>query len=261
MLHRTALHRKRLRKGTHHCAHLQAAWNKYGEASFVFAAIEVIPDGEDLLAAEDVWLSAHYGKEYCYNTGRTAAAPWRGVYGAANPAYGRKLSEENKAQISSTLKATYAAAPENHPRLGKAHTEEARKKMSDSRIGKMAGEKHYRYGKTVSEEVRKKIGDTQRGKPKSPGRRITPEGRAKIAAAAAAGKYSHWEGRNHTQESREKMGRPIVAISPEGAETEHAIQSALCEQLGVFMPTIHRAIKSGKPISRGKIAGWSFKYA
>ena len=47
-------HRRLLRKNRHHCAHLQAAWNKYGEDCFKFEVIEHdIPVGA-LQAAEDV---------------------------------------------------------------------------------------------------------------------------------------------------------------------------------------------------------------
>lgn len=33
-------HKKRLRKGNHHCKHLQFAWNKYGESAFSFIVLE-----------------------------------------------------------------------------------------------------------------------------------------------------------------------------------------------------------------------------
>ncbi len=33
-------HRRRLRRGVHHNAHLQYAWDKYGEASFEFSVLE-----------------------------------------------------------------------------------------------------------------------------------------------------------------------------------------------------------------------------
>jgi len=38
---RWAVHRKRLRDGTHHSAALQNAWKKYGEDSFVFDIVEI----------------------------------------------------------------------------------------------------------------------------------------------------------------------------------------------------------------------------
>ena len=54
-------HRKALRLGTHDCTHLQRAWNKYGEDCFKFEIVEVVPEGEDLLAAEQKWLDDHAG--------------------------------------------------------------------------------------------------------------------------------------------------------------------------------------------------------
>lgn len=154
-------HRRLLRKGKHHCYQLQAAWNKYGEECFRFEVIERIPDDDDLAEAENVWLTAHVGEDHCYNTGRAAAAPWRGGAKEAHPAFGRPKSPETRAAISATLKAYYAADPNNHPRRGKTHTEETRAKLRE-KCGRK-GEANANYGKTLSAEQRKKIGDTQRG--------------------------------------------------------------------------------------------------
>lgn len=145
------------------------------------------------------------------------------------------------------------------PMRGRKHTPETLAKIAANRIPP-SGENHYRYGKTVSEETRKKIGDTQRGKSKGPGRTVSPEGMAKIRAAAEAGHYSHWEGRNHTEESRDKMGRAIVAITPVGAIMEFATITKLRQALKLTSPTVDRALKSGKPLSKGKCAGWAFCY-
>ena len=35
-------HRKQLRGNRHHCKHLQAAWNKYGEVKFDFVVVEEV---------------------------------------------------------------------------------------------------------------------------------------------------------------------------------------------------------------------------
>ena len=48
-------HRSSLRRGDHRNAHLQAAWNKYGEDSFEFTALELL-DPNDLLNAEQNWI-------------------------------------------------------------------------------------------------------------------------------------------------------------------------------------------------------------
>jgi group I intron endonuclease len=247
-------HRNKLRRNKHHTKHLQAAWNKYGESMFVFHVIETIPDGQSLQDAEDVWLLAHVGKPYCYNSGLRSGAPWRGAEKGTHPNFGKPLSEEMKQSISSTLKEFYAEDYFNHPRVGIAHTDEAKAKISASKLANPA--KPW-LGKTRDEATRKKIGDTQRGVKKAP-RTISEEGMAKIRAAAEAGHYSHWEGRKHTEESKLKMSKP-VHVMPDDLTLPSL--TATLDHYGLKMPTLARALKSGKPISKGRLAGYSFKYS
>lgn len=169
-------HRKKLRTNTHHCAHLQSAWNKYGEEKFVFRVVDTVPDEESLQAAEDRWLDEHVGKDHCYNTGRKSGAPWRNAPKEQHPAFGVPKSEEHREQISQTLKTFYAADPNNHPRTGKTHSEETKAKIS---AAKKANPARPWLGKQRDEETRKKIGDAQRGVAK-PGRVYTEEGLAKV---------------------------------------------------------------------------------
>lgn len=214
-------HKYYLRRNEHKNPHLQAAWNKYGEEMFVFEIVETIPEGEDQLVWEDKWLRECVGKADCYNVNTLATAPRLGL----------TLSEESKAQLSANRK------------------------------GKHAGENHYRYGQTVSDEVRQKIGNTQRGKPKKPGRKVSEEGRAKILASAAAGNYSHWEGRNHTEEAKEKMRRPVIALLPDGTRREFKGIALAGEELGTPYTMLVRICRDKKPVVRGKFAGWQFFYA
>lgn len=214
-------HKYALRKKEHKNPRLQAAWDKYGEEMFVFEILEQIPEGESQLKAEDKWLKEHVGRPECYNINT----------GAELSRLGLKLSDESKA------------------------------KVSRNRKGKHAGEGHYRYGQTVSEEVRKKIGDAQRGKPKGAGRKVSAEGLAKIRANIEAGRsHMHWLGKQHTEESKLKMSRPIIAISPEGEETQYPSITALREALALTAMTVHRALNAGTALKKGLRAGWSFKY-
>lgn len=239
-------HRKALRAGTHDCTYLQRAWNKYGEDCFKFEIIEQLGSREELYPAEQRWLDEHFGQAYCYNVAAHADSPMRD----ASPEMRALLAERTKAWLER----------EGHPRTGAEHTEQTKKQMSAMRKGKASGIEHYRYGKTVSEEVRKKIGDAQRGKAKAPGRKVSEEGMAKIRAAAEAGHYAHWAGRKHSDSSRDKMGRAVVATDPEGVEHVYATITKLREALGITAPTVDRALKSGKPLTKGKAAGWQFKY-
>jgi hypothetical protein len=167
------------------------------------------------------------------------------------------MANEQKEQISATLKDFYAQDYSNHPRVGKTHTEETKAKISAS---KKANPAAYWEGKERSEETKAKIGNAQRGRPKAPGRKVSEEGRAKIRAAAAAGHYSHWEGRSHTEEAKEKMRRPIYAVLPDGTRRDFVGVSAAGKELGVAYPMLVRSMKAQKPIAKGKLAGWLFAY-
>lgn len=253
-------HRKKLRTNKHHCAHLQAAWNKYGEECFVFEVVETVAAATGLQAAEDVWLTTHVGKEHCYNVGTRSGAPWRGGAKEQHPCFGVAKEASTREAISASLKATYAADPTAHPRYGKAHSEETKAKISANRTGKMAGESHYRYGQTLSAEVREKIGAAQRGVKKGP-RTLTAEGRAKIAAAAAAGHYASFLGKTHTEEAKAKMSRQIVASNSVGFQTQYHSITALRAALGLPPGTVNNALKSGLPLTKGRYKGWTFKYS
>lgn len=240
-------HRKALRLGNHDCTHLQRAWDKYGEDCFKFEIIEQLNSKEELYPAEQKWLDEHFGKPNCYNVSAHADSPMRD----ASPEIRAKLAEKTKAWLERN----------GHPRKGHKCTPEEIALSSERRKGKCAGSDHYLYGKTVSEETRKKIGDTQRGKPKAPGRTISPEGMAKIRAAADAGHYSHWEGRKHSEESKLKMSKQIVVVYPDKTSMLYNSITELRNETGLKPTTINRALKSQKPISKGEYAGWEFFYA
>jgi len=214
-------HKYALRRNEHKNPHLQASWSKHGEEMFVFEVVEEIPEGEDQLSWEDKWLRDCVGKPDCYNVNTLATAPRLGL----------TLSEKSKQQLSANRK------------------------------GKHAGEEHYRYGQTVSQEVRQKIGDTQRGKPKALGRKVSEAGKAKIRAAAAAGHYSHWEGKTHTEAAKAKLRRPIFALLPDGTRRDFIGVYEAGQELGTPYQMLVRAMKAQKPIAKGKFAGWLFCYA
>lgn len=239
-------HRKSLRMGKHTAVALQRAWDKYGEDCFKFEVVEQLNSKEELYPAEQKWLDTHFGKDHCYNCSPNADTPMRD----ASPEMRARLAAKTKAWIER----------DGHPRKGASHTEEAKAQMAEARRGKASGPDHYRFGKTLDAETRKKIGDAQRGKAKAPGRTVSAEGMAKIRAAAEAGHYSHWEGRSHSEESKEKMGRAVIATDPSGQARRFATITQLRKELGLAPPTVDRALKSGAALTKGKAAGWSFRY-
>lgn len=210
-------HKYDLKRGVHKNPRLQAAWNKYGEEMFVFEVIEEVPEGVNVLQVEDTYLFKIVGNEDCYNINTGAESPRTGII------------------LSDT----------------------AKQNISVGRKGKHAGEQHYRYGKTVSDEVKKKIGDAQRGKAKTPGRKISEAGMAKIRAAAEAGHYDHWTGRKHTEESKAKMSKRVICITD---NIEFNSLTAALQHYGMTMPTLRRALLSDAPITKGKFSGLWFRY-
>lgn len=247
-------HRNRLRKNRHHCKHLQASWNKHGEKAFVFVVVEAVEAEDSLQAAEDKWLAEHVGKAYCYNKSRYSDAPMRGVTGLDHPNFGVPKTEEERQAISATLKAFYAEDITNHPRFGKTHTEETKERI---RQKKLANPSRHWLGKKRSDETKEKISAVQRGKPKAPGRKVSPEGMAKIRAAAEAGSYNHWKGRKHTEEAKTKMSKTVF-VKPDGILFPSL--TLVLKYYDIKMPTLNRALKSGKPITRGKLIGYEFSY-
>jgi group I intron endonuclease len=252
MRERFRTHRNKLRKGTHHCHHLQAAWNKYGGDVFKFEVVERLPDDatyEQLQAAEDTWLIKHVGTKECYNHGIRSGAPWRGCRPEDHPNYGKVMPEAAKAALSEATKRQWGIAD---PRTGRSHTAETKALISASLIGKHAGENHYRYGTTLSDEVRAKISNTQRGVPKPP---RTKEHRRRLSEANKGNQ--NWLGKQHSEESRLKMSKRVLEVS---TNIEFPSLTAVLQHYGMTMPTLRRALVSGSSITKGKFTGLLFRY-
>lgn len=210
---RKARHLWRLRRGDHANKHLQAAWQKYGDKAFVFAVVEVVPESADLLAAENVWLKQHVGKDYCYNLGTDATAPTRGWVQEKNPMWGRKFF----------------------------HTDAAK-----ARIGAAA------KARVQSPEERAKRQATLKG------RAISVDTRAKISATLS-GEGNFWYGKKRPDHGA-KVRKAVEVCDAAGSVTAYPSIQALREALDLSPPTVNRALKSGKPLTRGPLKGWAFKY-
>lgn len=208
---RKTRHFSELRKNKHNNRHLQAAWNKYGEQAFVFVVIEDVAPDADLLAAENVWLHVHVGKDYCYNIGVDATAPMQGMSGTASPTWGYK------------------------------HTEHALSVIRTASTGR----------KQNAETVQRKIAHLL-GKPKP------AAVRAKISATLS-GEGNFWYGKTRPDHGA-KVSKAVVVTNPAGVETVYESIQALREALQLNPPTVNRALKSGKVLTRGPYVGWLFKY-
>lgn len=142
---RKARHFTELRNNRHNNKHLQAAWAKYGEQAFIFVVVEEVADTTKLLAAENVWLKEHVGKDYCYNIGVDATAPMLGKSGELSPTWGRKRTpEELAAQNWRGRRHRKDSRDKIRMRLlGKPRPAEVRAKIAAS----VSGERNPNYGK------------------------------------------------------------------------------------------------------------------
>ena len=209
---RKTRHFSELRTNKHNNSKLQNAWNKYGEASFVFAIVEEVQDKALLLEVENRWLKEHVGKDYCYNIGVDATAPMLGMSGAASPTWGYKHTPETIAVITSAS-------------TGRKHSPKDIEKIRQHWIGK----------------------------PKS------ASTRAKISATLS-GQGNYWYGKKRP-EFAVKVSKPILVTRADKTTVTYPSIVALRQDLGVKPPTVNRALKSGKKISRGPLTGWQFAYA
>lgn len=136
-------HRKALSKGTHHCSHLQRAWNKYGSEKFVF---EIVEDTTDYFVREQSWLDAT-PRDLQYNTSPTAGSP-----------LGMKLTAEQCSKISKALKGM-AKSAEHCAALSEGQRDRAARQEEKERIGVFA---RNRIGTKQTEEHKQKRFKAQR---------------------------------------------------------------------------------------------------
>ena len=179
-------HLNRLCRGDHHNFHLQAAFDKYGEATFIFTVLEYVIDISQLIKREQHFLDILKPE---YNSSPTAGNLLGYRHNTETCAklsaalMGHPVSAETGAKISAAkvshpvrdetrAKLSAAASGERNPNYGKHLSEESKRKMSAAHIGKHLsmktrakmsaahmGERNHMYGKHHSKETRWKISD------------------------------------------------------------------------------------------------------
>lgn len=173
-------HRLDLRAGRHHNAHLQHAWDKYGEAAFTFNVLEEVED-DMLLVMEQEYLNDYFDRGHCYNIAITA--------GPAGP-----MSEETKRKIGEANK-------------GKKRSEEQRRKMSEIMMGKQNA-----LGHKLTEETKRRLNEIHRNyrttketrrkmREANKGRRLSEEHKHKLSEAH--------KGKKHSEETKRKISESL----------------------------------------------------
>jgi group I intron endonuclease len=160
---RKRMHLWRLRRGDHANRHLQAAWLKYGEQSFVFVVVQHIAEMVDVLEEENVWLRAHVGSKDCYNIAENATAFGTGKAGDKNPMWGRTFmhTDEARAKIAEAGKGRFVSeetrAKRSAATKGRKVSEEQKRQISQTLSGEgnfWYGKKRPEHGAKVSRRVR-----------------------------------------------------------------------------------------------------------
>ena len=229
-----------LRRGRHCNRHLQASFDKYGEASFGFSVLEYIEDASQLISREQHFfdtLSPEYniapiagsqlGFQHTDEARKKMSEIWMGhpvsakararmsaaKSGERHPMYGKHHSKETRRKIGAAL------SGERHPNYGKHHSAETRAKISAG----MSGQRNPNYGKHHSEERCREISEALKGRPCSEetrqkigeaSRNRSLESNRKISTAMSGkhnpmygmnGKQNPMYGKHHSEETRNKI--------------------------------------------------------
>lgn len=212
---RWAIHKSRLHHGNHVNPHLQAAWDFYGGDTFEFGVLEYLDDPEELHLAEQFWCDIYREENReLYNIATIGPAPM----------LGRAVSEETRRKTSKAL-------------MGHPVSEKTRRKMSKAL-----------RGHPVSEETRRKISRANKG------HRHTKEAKHRISRALQ-GREKPPRTKEHGRNLGEAHGKPYPAfihqdtgeIIPAGVNLR-----AMCRGRELDAPCMRR-VKVGE---RGHHKGW-----
>lgn len=129
--------------------------------------------------------------------------------------------------------------------------DEVRREVEEARKRRRSGPGKGRWGKGPrhSDETKEKIGQA------GIGRKHTDEAKAKIGA--------YWKGRKRgprTEENKNKLGKPLIAVSPDGKKRKFSRVALAAEVLGAERSMLIVNLKHDQPLKRGKFKGWNFQY-
>jgi group I intron endonuclease len=174
-------HMGSLRRGKHQNRHLQFAYDKYGKENFIFEIL-VYCEEFQLTYYEDAIKNASNGN--CYN-----------IRLCSDSNKGLKASEETKAKMR---------ANSAHAVLGRSHTEDEKKHLSEVE----SGENSYWFGKHHTDDAKKKISLARTGTHHS------EQQKQKQSEFMKGNSYNL--GKKHSDEEKLKRSEEHIGYRPEG---------------------------------------------
>lgn len=141
---RKSTHLESIRKGKHRNPKMQSIYNKYGD--FIFEPI-LYAEIEDLNALEQKYLDDYFNDDFCCNLCPNSFS-----------SKGRVYSEETLKSIREAAKNRTKLTGDMNPFYGKKHTEETKRKISQSRTGRKYPKlSESKKGTVVSKETKRKL--------------------------------------------------------------------------------------------------------
>lgn len=162
---RLACHASFLRRGKHHCAHLQNAYRLYGQSAFTFKVLATCDTRDEAQELEqavlDIWYGGLYNAskraDHLHRLGRPLPEEVKAKIGAKNS--GAIRSVEQRQKIAQSLKDRYASGMVS-PQRGKKHTEETKAKIKAKRALQGATNRGYvASAQTRQKQALAKIGN------------------------------------------------------------------------------------------------------
>lgn len=204
---RRRTHFRQLKKGEHHCFHLQRAYEKYGKDNFELTYKEIeVSNEESLRLLEERYIN------YCWNSGKLYNVSKKGCggdlisYHPKNKEFRElqkkltrdryaKLSDEEKLKRSENLKG------EKNPNYGHRWSNELRERVSRERKEYCRTHENYIKGKTYEEIYGEE-------KAKELKRRMSERSKLKV------GEKNGFYGRHHSEELKRRLSEKRKGIKP-----------------------------------------------
>lgn len=204
---RRRTHFRQLKKGEHHCFHLQRAYEKYGKDSFNLTYKEIeVANEDELRLLEERYIN------YCWNSGKLYNVSKKGCggdlisYHPKNKEFRElqskisreryaKLSEEEKCKRSENLMG------DKNPNYGNKWSKELRERVSKTRKEYSLTHPNYIKGKTFEEVYGKEKADEIK-------RKMSERSKLKI------GEKNPFYGKHHSDELKKRFSEERKGIKP-----------------------------------------------